>query len=145
MTTRPSLRLDLACSIFFILSACGDSPARVLVDAGHTADAGPGCTTDRDCDRGLFCDGPPLCLPGGPNADARGCVVLPNGPCRDAQTCAESRGECVTDCAVSRDADGTASGERVWRNHCDDADPGRFSGNTGVRRGARRRDCNRDV
>src|SRR5690242_134304 len=46
---------------------------------GETADAPPGemCTTDDDCDDGVFCNGVERCLPGTDGADARGCVAAP--------------------------------------------------------------------
>lgn len=87
------------------------------------------CVSDRACDDGAFCNGPELCSPGDPLADARGCISGA-APCVDGQTCDESADACATDC--SRDADADGDGHDAidcGGDDCDDGDRNRYPGN----------------
>lgn len=113
------------------LIACSPEAAPAP-DAGPL-EAGAQCHADSDCDTGLFCDGVPRCLPGGPSSDARGCVRLAHGPCIAGQTCSEASRRCVTDCAVGHDADGDGFPSMdCGGTDCDDGDASRHPGATEV-------------
>lgn len=111
------------------LFGCGDdaTPAR---DAGRDSAASP-CSTDPDCDDGLYCSGVEACVPGNARADARGCVAPAGSVCLAGQTCSEELDRCVTtDCTrgADLDMDGVESVD-CGGFDCDDADPTRAPGN----------------
>ncbi len=88
-------------------------------------DGGPPrrCVTDLDCANDVFCDGRERCAPSDPAADpATGCAPPTGDACLDTQTCDEANDRCVTDCAVSGDADGDGESSIDCGGHdCDDA------------------------
>lgn len=109
-----------------LLLACGD-------DSPDIADSGTSrCMADLDCSNGVFCDGVERCAPSGPDADARGCVPGPS-PCLEMQTCDEGAARCVTECELTRDADGDGVvAVDCGGADCDDSDENRFPGNTEI-------------
>ncbi|GEM_PF-963789 len=103
-----------------VVSGCGDDAVVVPGMDGSVV-----CSSDLECDDGLFCNGAETCEPGASGSDANGCV--PGGaPCA---ACTEEARCAVTDCDVDRDgADSVACGG----DDCDDDDPDRFPGNAEV-------------
>ena len=110
---------------FFALSACGD-------DAPPAPDTGPdaevSCSSDSDCDDGLYCNGEESCNPEHAEATADGCVAAVP-PCAQ---CNEETNSCEGECANGdQDGDGHLSQE-CGGNDCDDNDPLRFPGATEI-------------
>lgn len=108
-------------SILFV--ACGD-------DSDPTSDAGGDvssvCTSNAECDDGLFCNGSETCDPDAASSDSAGCVTG-SPPCAE---CDEDADEC-TGCETSGDSDGDgAIATGCGGDDCDDTDPDRFPGNT---------------
>jgi hypothetical protein len=84
------------------------------------ADARVVCTSDSDCDDGLYCNGVERCAPEGASGD--GCVEG-EGPCADGETCSEETAVCIGDCEANADSDG--DGDRsiaCGGTDCDDED-----------------------
>ena len=113
-----------------LFASCGDAgPAT-------PPDAGPGriiCTSDAQCDNGVFCDGAELCAPASASAGETGCVSPTAGACLDDQVCNEAARSCETQCDVVDDADGDGVvAVECGGLDCDDADANRFPGNTEV-------------
>lgn len=121
------------------------------VEAGAESDAGAGvgdsgspmedsgvintvCKTALDCDDdGVFCNGTPRCDPSDEAAAADGCVKADTTPCLTGQACDEDTDRCVTDCSLSRDADGDGvDASECGGTDCDDADKLRFPGQAEV-------------
>ena len=97
---------------------CGDDD--VSPDAS-SPDA-PACTADRDCDDGMFCNGPERCVDGACMDGAP--------PCEEPGACEEATGTCGGECP---DADGDGhEDQRCGGTDCDDADPLRYPGNEEV-------------
>src|SRR5690606_19987056 len=67
----PVLRSTLF-SLMVSLALLGCDGAIVTPDGGQQTV--PPCTSDADCDDGVFCDGAEVCDPSAQGADARGCV-----------------------------------------------------------------------
>jgi len=96
------------------LLACGDDDTPMDVDAGAS------CTTDDECDDGVFCNGVETCA---------GRCVAGDSPCVAGQTCDEDAATCVTECSVDADADDDGVMAReCGGTDCDDSDPERFPG-----------------
>ncbi|NOY93933.1 MAG: hypothetical protein GXP55_22345 [Deltaproteobacteria bacterium] len=99
-----------------------------MADSG--ADAQTICTSDSQCDDGLFCNGEELCLPADAAADVRGCVPADADACIEGQTCDEDADLCQTMCDVSGDADGDGHDSvDCGGDDCDDADATNYPGN----------------
>ncbi len=143
-----SILTILAIFSMLALTACGGSGAPADggssgVDAGRRLDAGssdagppdadvPPCTSDSDCDDGLYCTGVERCIVGAPGTDARGCAVL-STPCPAASVCDEAMHRCLTNCSADRDADGDGHDSvDCGGDDCDDSDPNRYPGNEEV-------------
>jgi hypothetical protein len=125
---RAMNRAAWGATLWSITIACfgcgGDPPAGV--DAG-TADSFVQvlCTSDEQCDDGLFCNGPERCAPGTEGIDAIGCArAVP--PCLEGQRCLEAEEECASLCMVSADADRDgADAIACGGTDCDDTDDSR--------------------
>ncbi len=89
------------------------------------------CTSDRECDDGLFCSGAESCDPTSLAADERGCIARP--PCGTSESCDEASGRCVLmGCEIAdRDGDGARS-IACGGADCDDDDANRYPGATEV-------------
>ncbi len=118
------------------LLGCGDDGS-VGNDAGDaTTDvAAPGCSSNADCDDGLFCNGAETCVDGvctvGTAPDCADAVECTLDLCdEETDTCVnvapDEDGDGVRD-AACLDADGTPLGE-----DCDDDDANRYPGNREV-------------
>lgn len=95
------------------------------------------CSTDADCDDGLYCNGVEQCLA---FSGFSFCISgIP--PC--AGRCDEDSDSCI-DCGEDRDADGDGSvAIACGGDDCDDTDPNRFPGNVEVCDGDHHdEDCN---
>src|SRR5262249_212099 len=113
------MRSGLVAIGVLVLASCGGSGSGG--DAGH--DTMPSCTSDPDCEAGMYCTGPSACVPG------VGCVAG-TPPCAAGQLCSESAHTCTTDCGVTGDAD--SDGHRAMLcggDDCDDSDPNAYPGN----------------
>ncbi|MCB9611400.1 MAG: hypothetical protein H6721_09040 [Sandaracinus sp.] len=109
-----AIRLLALLSLGLVL-ACGDDDGP-RVDGGPSSDGGL-CSTDDECDDGLYCNGIERCAPGA-GADARGCLVEAS-PCA-AGACDEVADRCTDGCAVP-DADGDgAAAIACGGTDCDD-------------------------
>ncbi len=122
--------------VLVALSGCGGGATPPPdVDGGATVDLGGGtdarvvCTSDVDCNDGLFCDGREQCAPASSAADTRGCVPG-DAPCLASETCDETLNDCRTTCE-DVDGDGHEAVE-CGGDDCDDHDGSRFPGNTEV-------------
>ena len=116
-----------------IALCCGPSSGCVSSehpgDGGTDGDETTSCSGDVDCDDGVFCNGAERCDSTLPGADARGCTPGAS-PCLAGQDCDETARRCVTDCAVSPDADGDgADAIECGGYDCDDGDARRYPGN----------------
>ncbi len=119
------------CCVVLCLSvvACGD-------DDSSTADASTdGADPCAACDDGVFCNGIERC--------EDGVCTAPTTPCGLGTTCDELADRCVTECAVTLDADGDgADSVDCGGTDCDDSNPNRFPGNAEVcDRGSVDEDC----
>lgn len=120
------MRTHTLLSIAFVLSACSAAPAAVE-DGGPLADSSSTeCTSDVECDDGLFCSGTERCVPGAADADARGCVPG-TWPCEGGIACSEATETCGGECP---DADNDGHTDAACGgDDCDDADERRYPGN----------------
>ncbi len=83
---------------------------------------GDPCDDSNDCDDGTFCNGREVCQ--------EGFCVDGRYPCAEGQSCAESVGQCVSDCDVDEDADGDGFlAIECGGSDCDDSNPNRYPGN----------------
>ena len=97
-------------------------------DSGATT-----CSSDTDCDDGLFCDGAERCLLGDDGADARGCVAASTPACDTPEACSEEEDRCLTACDLTGDMDGDGHLTiACGGDDCDDMDANRYPGNTEV-------------
>lgn len=87
------------------------------------------CTSDRDCNDGLYCNGVELCSPGDPGASSLGCVVG-RPPCGAGQSCNETTDRCEVGC-TDNDGDGHMA-MSCGGDDCDDNDSNRYPGNVEV-------------
>lgn len=62
----------------------------------------PPCTSDQQCQDGLFCNGTERCAPGGPGADAKGCVSSVF-TCPSGLFCSERLQACRAMCTTDAD------------------------------------------
>lgn len=145
------MRLYPSVSLFVVVlavsvSACGGGTTPPPdVDGGLVADLGGGgpdarvlCTSDIDCNDGLFCNGREMCAPASLAADVRGCVPG-DAPCSLSETCDETSNDCRTTC---EDVDGDGhEAIACGGDDCDDNDASRYPGNTEVC-DAHDEDCN---
>jgi len=108
------LRTATALALLFLLGC--DGPASVDDDAATAV-----CTSDADCDDGVFCNGRERCAEGVCQPGDSPCVVL----------CDEELDECDASCAMGGDGDGDGHANvGCGGDDCDDSDPNRFPGNT---------------
>lgn len=106
-----------------LLVAC-NGPV-ITGDAGFDARV-PSCSSDLECDNGIFCDGAEVCNPSSPDADQRGCVAGAP-PCPSDMRC-EERAQICSDCSnPDLDGDG-ADAIACGGDDCDDEDPHRYPG-----------------
>lgn len=104
--------------VFVGVIGCGDDD--IAMDAGG-ADVGP-CTTDLQCDDGLFCNGAEAC-----QSDM---CTSGEAPCSAGQACSEALSACTGNCDTS-DADGDGFDSIACGGEdCDDTDTDRYPGNT---------------
>ena len=97
------------------------------------ADAGAQCSDNAQCDDGVFCNGPEVCNPALDSAGPDGCAPAIFSPCEEGQLCDELAGQCITDCDVTRDADGDGwEAVECGGTDCDDMDANRFPGNVEI-------------
>ncbi len=109
---RRATIIVLVCAAFV---ACGD-------DGGDPDMGGDAfmCRTDSDCDDGVFCNGAEVCSDAVCTAGER--------PCPEEMGCDEDADACDESCP-DMDGDGFAD-VACGGNDCDDADDGRYPGNT---------------
>ena len=94
---------------------------------------GPVCSEASGCDDGRFCNGAELCAPEAAGADSRGCIAGAPPSCLDGQVCSTEENRCITDCDVTRDADGDGvDALECGGDDCDDTDRRRYYGNVEV-------------
>ena len=120
-------RCCLAVGVVLLLAgACGDDDDMMQPQMDAALDTGPSlCTSDRECDDDLFCNGTEECAPDDPNADELGCVA-DVAPCDDCDEEADV-------CPMCPDADGDGAFDaRCGGDDCDDSDPNSFPGNIEV-------------
>ncbi len=134
-----SLRRHWPSVVLGIVVACagcgGPAPIDAGTDAASTPDAPASCTTDAQCDDGLFCNGTERC-------EAGACVMGATVRCDDGIDCTVDGCSEVTRACVSRvpDADLDGAGDRACIDaagaplgtDCADDDANRFPGNTEV-------------
>ncbi len=93
-------------------------------------DAAVRCSSQADCDDGLFCNGVERCSPDDDAADSLGCVVSAGCP---VGLCEESTAQCFAECTGNPDIDGDGVRSVVCGGaDCDDDDANRFPGNAEV-------------
>jgi alpha-tubulin suppressor-like RCC1 family protein len=150
----PALALCTFTSLLVTLSACGDDDGGTIVDVdasvdafvedasldvdGGNVDMRVTCTSDVDCNDGLFCNGREMCAPASTMADARGCVPG-DAPCETTETCDEPANDCRTICE-DLDGDGYEA-VACGGDDCDDNDATRYPGATEICDG-NDEDCN---
>jgi hypothetical protein len=140
-------------SLLVALAACGDDDGGTIVDVDASVDAfvedasvdvdgnvdaRVTCTSDVDCNDGLFCNGREMCAPASTSADARGCVPG-DAPCAATETCDEPANDCRTICE-DLDGDGYEA-VACGGDDCDDGDATRYPGATEICDG-NDEDCN---
>ncbi|MBN1652836.1 MAG: hypothetical protein JXA30_03590 [Deltaproteobacteria bacterium] len=117
------------------------------IERNRDADQPGFCTSDKNCDDGIFCNGKELCLADDTEDDAgaiKRCYRAISGPCVDPRQCTEDPPSCDcnldgdgeiaficggTDC--DDDGDGVDC-EQCGGKDCDDGDSTRFRGNIEV-------------
>ncbi len=108
-------------ALLLLLAACGDDA--VVTDASVL------CTSDDQCDDGVFCNGAEVCSPGTAGTNAFGCGGA-DAPCLAGQLCREDEDRCAALCDVTEDADGDGvKAIECGGDDCDDSDASRFPGN----------------
>ena len=112
-------------TLLVTLLGCGDDAP----DAPGSDGGAAGCSTDMQCDDGVYCNGAERCDPEDDDANGLGCVAG-EPPC--LENCVEAMQECDIACATP-DADGDGQSRMACGgNDCDDNDPNRFPGNPEV-------------
>ncbi|MBW2262211.1 MAG: putative metal-binding motif-containing protein [Deltaproteobacteria bacterium] len=97
-----------------------DTPADPVVDT-----IGGPCTTDEDCDMGVFCDGPEYCHPSGV------CRRAPPPTCDDGDDCTTDSCDVTTDACVHDLIDGDGdlhAPESCGGDDCDDTESTIYTG-----------------
>ncbi|MBN1770718.1 MAG: hypothetical protein JXB32_05620, partial [Deltaproteobacteria bacterium] len=80
------------------------------------------CTSDADCQDGVFCNGEETCSPG-TSTSPDGCVPAAEGPCLPSQTCDEETDACLSACDIDPDTDDDGyDAAECGGDDCDDSD-----------------------
>lgn len=113
-------------------NAAEREPVKVRVGDGSGAVVRPAitkCSTDAQCNDGVYCNGAERCAPTDPGAARSGCVAGAP-PCRPGEDCLEAEDRCrVGPCDIP-DADGDGHAAAVCGgDDCDDQDANRYPGN----------------